>query len=81
MCCRSAPISRRRLCAVRAARLPEGAGQDRAWLARHLKREALRLELPMPARLDLCGAVPEPWLQPAPDGLSCTRLGDRERQP
>jgi hypothetical protein len=45
--------------AVRAAALPEGAGA--AWLAEHLAREALRLNLPMPERVQLWGAVPESW--------------------
>jgi len=67
-------ISRQRLCAVRVARLPEDAGRERDWLCGHLKREALRLDLPMPSRIELSGAVPEPWLQQSADGLRCTRL-------
>jgi hypothetical protein len=45
--------------AVRAAALPDDA--DGAWLLAHLAREALRLNLPAPERLQLCGAVPANW--------------------
>ncbi len=45
--------------AVRAAALPGDA--DAGWLAAHLAREALRLNLPAPERLQLCGQVPAGW--------------------
>ncbi|WLI90264.1 hypothetical protein Q4S45_03825 [Massilia sp. R2A-15] len=48
------------IAAVRAARVPEGAGA--AWLAEHLDREALRLNLPAPAKLQLCGDLPPAWI-------------------
>ena len=44
------------IAAVRAAALPDGA--DAAWLADHVAREALRLNLTAPQRLQLCGSVP-----------------------
>lgn len=68
------------IAAVRAAALPDGA--DAAWLAEHIAREALRLNLPAPQRLQLCGSVPPAWLgssvsalgSPAPAGWSCAAL-------
>lgn len=62
------------LVAVRAAALPEGAGAG--WLAEHLAREALRLNLPAPERVQLWGSVPPGWL--AADAIACSRLGAAE---
>ena len=45
--------------AVRASALPEGAGVE--WLAQHVVREALRLNLPAPQRLQLSGQVNPAW--------------------
>ena len=45
--------------AVRAAALPEGAGIE--WLSQHVAREALRLNLPVPQRLQLSGQAPSTW--------------------
>jgi hypothetical protein len=45
--------------AVRASALPEGAGID--WLAQHVAREALRLNLPVPERLQLSGQANAAW--------------------
>lgn len=67
-------IHQRRLCAVRAAPLPADALDDRGWLPRHLQREALRLNLDMPAEIQLCGPIPEPWVSRAAGALRCTRL-------
>lgn len=47
----------RRLCAVRSAPFPAEAWQDKAALPGHLRREALRLNLPPPDTLHLCGQV------------------------
>ncbi len=44
---------------VRAAQVPAGA--DDAWLDAHAAREALRLGVAAPARLQLSGQVPETW--------------------
>lgn len=46
--------------AVRAAQVPAGA--DARWLEAHASREALRLGVAAPARLQLSGQVPEAWL-------------------
>jgi hypothetical protein len=63
------------IAAVRAAALPQVADAD--WLAAHLAREALRLNLPVPERLQLWGSVPPGWL--GLSGLSghsgCIQLG------
>jgi len=48
------------LVAVRAQALPAAASAG--WLAEHLAREALRLNLAAPSRLQLWGAVPPAWL-------------------
>ena len=45
--------------AVRAAALPEGAGIE--WLGQHVAREALRLNLPVPERLQLAGQASATW--------------------
>jgi hypothetical protein len=46
--------------AVRAQALPDSPGAN--WLAEHLAREALRLNLAMPGRLQLWGALPPAWI-------------------
>lgn len=73
-----------RLQTLRAAVLPEAAWHDPAALTRHLTREALRLDAPLPALLHLCGALaddlPKSWslaLAAGTDGvetLQCIRL-------
>jgi hypothetical protein len=45
--------------AVRAAATPEGANLE--WLGRHVAREALRLNLAAPERLQLSGPAPAAW--------------------
>jgi len=45
--------------AVRACALPDGAGAG--WLGAHVAREALRLNLPLPERMQLSGQVPPAW--------------------
>lgn len=57
------------IAAVRAAAVPNGA--DAAWLAAHLTREALRLNLPAPQRLQLWGSVPPVWRKEG----GCIELG------
>lgn len=58
--------------AVRAAPIPAGAGPD--WLAQHVAREALRLNLPAPARLQVSGGAPASWNNSA-GALACSLLG------
>jgi hypothetical protein len=65
-------IENGRLNAVRAAALPEGASLE--WLAAHIAREALRLNLAPPARLQLAGPAPAAWNNSAGAALACTLL-------
>lgn len=57
--------------AVRVAPVPAGAGID--WLAQHVTREALRLNLPAPSRLQVSGAAPVTWNNSA-GAFACTVL-------
>ena len=59
------------IAAVRAAALPDGA--DAVWRDGHVAREALRLNLPAPSRLQLWGSVPAEWL--GSGAIACSRLG------
>lgn len=60
--------------AVRAQALPEGADLD--WLAAHVAREALRLNLSAPARLCVSGHAPAAWSKGATHAApSCHLLG------
>jgi hypothetical protein len=49
----------RQLAAVRSAPVPPAA--DRDWLEAHVAREALRVGIGRPERLQLCGAAPGDW--------------------
>ena len=49
----------RALAAVRATTVPDGAG--RAWLDTLVAREALRVGLERPERLQVCGPAPASW--------------------
>lgn len=63
--------------ALRTAPVPAGAG--RAWLDAHVAREALRIGLDVPARLQLCGTAPSSWAGTgagAGAAIVCTLLGD-----
>lgn len=55
--------------AVRAVALPGQAGCD--WLEQQVQREALRLNVPVPARVMVSGDVPKGWS----NGALCTVLG------
>jgi hypothetical protein len=61
--------------AVRACSVPAGA--DGLWLAEHLAREALRMNLPAPERAQLWGSVPSEWLESG--AIACTQLGAPEQ--
>lgn len=58
--------------AVRAAAIPAGAGGD--WLAQHVAREALRLNLPAPGRVCVSGLAPAIW-NSSTAALPCVVLG------
>jgi hypothetical protein len=53
----------RQLAAVRTALIPAGA--DRDWLEGHVAREALRVGLGRPERLQICGPAPQGWASSA----------------
>ena len=64
------------LAALRTAVVPPGA--DRDWLESHVAREALRVGIERPERLQLCGTAPRSWA--SHEGrltFSCTLLGDQ----
>ena len=62
-----------RLAAVRTAPVPPGA--DRDWLAAHVAREALRVGIARPERLQLCGAAPAAWASsPGRLAFACSLL-------
>jgi hypothetical protein len=69
-----AAIDRKRLCAVRSISVPADAWAGKQWLPEHLSREALRLNLPAPSRIQLCGDLPGQWLTRTMGALACTRL-------
>lgn len=61
------------LAAVRSSPFPPGA--DRDWLAAHIAREALRVGVTAPQRLQLCGAVPADWAENgAQPSFACSLL-------
>jgi hypothetical protein len=58
--------------AVRACALPDDASL--AWLGQHVAREALRLNLPLPERVQLSGAAPAAWNNSSGAPLACSLL-------
>ncbi|KFI05604.1 hypothetical protein [Massilia sp. BSC265] len=63
------------LAAVRTAVIPQGA--DRDWLEAHVAREALRVGVGRPERIQLCGAAPGGWASSAGRlKFACTLLED-----
>lgn len=58
--------------AVRACALPDGASLE--WLGQHVAREALRLNLAAPARLQLSGAAPAAWNNSSGGAFACSLL-------
>jgi hypothetical protein len=66
------------LSAVRSTVVPQGASRE--WLEGHVAREALRVGIERPERLQLCGPAPAGWSSHAGRlRFACTLLdGDRE---
>jgi len=63
------------LAAVRTAVIPQSA--DRDWLEAHVAREALRVGVGRPERIQLCGAAPTGWASAAGRlKFACTLLED-----
>lgn len=67
-------VSQGRLQAVRTVTVAADAWTEDAWLPLHLEREALRLDLPLPDRLFLCGTLPGHWARRTIGKLDCVRL-------
>lgn len=65
---------RRRIVAVRSMPMPIASWDAPDWLPQQLAREALRLNLPAPQRLQMCGALEADWLTRTIGALVCTRL-------
>lgn len=67
------------LCAVRTVQIPDD-GHDIYWLRQHVTRVALRLNLPAPKQLQLCGNQKKYWCStaanPANNDFSCANLDD-----
>ena len=59
--------------AVRSVAVPDGANLD--WLGQHVAREALRLNLAPPTRLQLAGDAPSTWNNASASAFSCSLLG------
>lgn len=69
----------RTLAAVRTAVIPPGA--DLGWLEAHVAREALRVGVGRPERLQLCGAAPSGWAGSAGHlKFACTLFESDEEQ-
>lgn len=69
-----AAMDKQRLCAVRSISLPCGCWHEERWLPEQVAREALRLNLPTPVRIRLCGDVPGDWATHAYGPITCVRL-------
>jgi len=68
------------LAAVRTAVIPDGA--DREWLEAHVAREALRVGLQRPERLQLSGPAPRNWASSIGRlKFACTLLEDEDPAP
>jgi hypothetical protein len=67
-------IDRRRLVNVRRLSVPSQARHDDAWLADQVTREAMRLTLPLPKRIYLCGSAPGAWFNQDSRVPACARL-------
>ena len=63
--------------ALRRQQLDQSMMKNPTWLSEHVGREALRLNLTVPARVQLCGEVPHPWTSAAPDRIACAALVER----
>ena len=64
--------------AMRAAAIPADAGAD--WLAQHVTREALRLNMAAPGRVCVSGTAPSAWNNSTAT-LPCTVLGSAASRP
>lgn len=62
------------VCALRVVQIPDD-GHDFPWLQQHVMREALRLNLPAPPQLQVCGNRKNYWHSPpAENSFRCVHL-------
>ncbi|GAA4030722.1 hypothetical protein [Actimicrobium antarcticum] len=64
--------------ALRRQSIDQADMKNPAWLTEYVQREALRLNLPAPQRVQLCGEVPQPWTGIAPQRIACLALVDNK---
>lgn len=67
-------VNHRRLSAIRTVAIPDGAWTNPRWLPEQLAREALRLNVPTPSQVHLCGNIPDDWDSHDSDRVACHRL-------
>jgi hypothetical protein len=72
-------ITAQRLSAVRTTAVPVDGWSEQNWLPDYLGRESLRLNLPMPQQLRICGDVPGHWTSQNFGSLACVRLDAAQR--
>ncbi len=63
-----------RLIALRSAAVPSELLQQRSWLLQHIQREALLLNVPGPAALQIDGRFPQQWQKNDNGPLQCLPL-------
>jgi len=68
------------LLAVRSTPVPPDGLVHKQWLQDYVAREALRLGVPQPKQLQLCGVAPSAWFLRDAGGLVCTALNAPQAQ-
>ncbi len=61
--------------ALRQLPVPAQAHLDVDWLQQHIQREAMRLNVPLPKQIRLCGQAPHHWLSFSASPVPCDTLG------
>ncbi|HEY8102394.1 MAG TPA: PilN domain-containing protein [Burkholderiaceae bacterium] len=67
-------LDQQHLIGVRLVTLPDETANDAQWLSDYVNCEALRLNLPAPASLQLCGDIVQQWTNQTMGTLRCVRL-------
>ena len=70
-----AAMDQGRLCAMRSVTRQPRDRERQGWLQEQVTREALRLHIPVPSVIQLCGSRSTSWTSSNSDGLSTTWLG------
>jgi hypothetical protein len=73
-----AALHQKKLGVVRTLPIQAAVWQDPQWLSAQLTREALRINMPIPHRIQLCGAVPDHVFSSMNSSLECLRLDTRQ---